>query len=59
MMFLVRNLPEPYSHNNIVFRINDIKDSVTSSGWTTTISAGIIPLRDYIKERLGIDDEEN
>lgn len=55
MMFLVRNLPEPYSHENIVFRIVNINDSVDSSGWTTVITAGIIPLRDYIKTRLSIE----
>jgi len=54
MMFLVRNLPEPYSHENIVFRIVDIQDSIEAGKWTTQITAGIIPLRDHIKVRLGI-----
>lgn len=54
MMFLVRNLPEPYSEQNIVFRIVDIQDSIESGKWMTTITAGIIPLRGYIKRRLGI-----
>jgi hypothetical protein len=54
MMFLVRNLPEPYSHENIVFRIIDIQDSIESGKWTTVITAGVIPLRDHIKVRLGI-----
>lgn len=54
MMFLVRNLPEPYSELDIVFRIVDIQDSIESGKWTTTITAGIIPLRGYIKKRLGI-----
>ena len=54
MMFLVRNLPEPYSHKNIVFRIVDVQESIEMSKWTTTITAGIIPLRDHIKKRLGI-----
>ena len=54
MMFLVRNLPEPYSHKNIVFRIVDVQESVEMSKWTTTITAGIIPLRDNIKKRLGV-----
>ena len=54
MMFLVRNLPEPYSEQNIIFRIVDITDNIEAGKWTTTITAGIIPLRDYIKQRLGI-----
>lgn len=55
MMFLVRNLPEPYSEKNIVFRIFDIQDSIESGKWVTTITAGVIPLRNNIKARLGID----
>jgi hypothetical protein len=55
MMFLVRNLPEPYSHKNIVFRIVDVVENVENGKWITTITAGIIPLRGFIKKRLGID----
>ena len=54
MMFLVRNLPEPYSHKNIVFRIVDVQETIESGKWVTTITAGIIPLRGWIKKRLGI-----
>jgi hypothetical protein len=54
MMFLVRNLPEPYSHKNIVFRVVDVQEAIEAGKWTTTIVAGIIPLRDYIKARLSI-----
>jgi len=53
MMFLVRNLPEPYSHENVVFRIVDVQESIESGKWTTTITAGVIPLREHIKVRLG------
>lgn len=53
MMFLVRNLPEPYSHQNIVFRIVDVQETVEASKWTTVITAGVIPLREQIKKRLG------
>jgi hypothetical protein len=55
MMFLVRNLPEPYSHKNIVFRIVDIQEVVEAGKWNTTITAGVIPLRENIAKRLGID----
>lgn len=55
MMFLVRNLPEPYSHTNIVFRIVNLTENIEAGKWTTTITAGILPLRKYVKERLGID----
>ncbi len=54
MMFLVRNLPEPYSHKNIVFRIIDVQESIDMGKWTTVITAGIIPLREHIKTRLRI-----
>ena len=54
MMFLVRNLPEPYSEQNIVFRIVNIEETVEASKWITTITAGVIPLRGFIKSRLGI-----
>jgi hypothetical protein len=54
MMFLVRNLPEPYSHENIVFRIVDVQETIEAGKWTTTITAGVIPLRGFIKDRLGI-----
>lgn len=56
MMFLVRNLPEPYSHKNIVFRIVDVQETIEAGKWITTITAGIVPLRGYIKARLGIND---
>jgi hypothetical protein len=54
MMFLVRNLPEPYSEKNIVFRIVDVQETVEAGKWTTQITAGVIPLRGFIKDRLGI-----
>jgi hypothetical protein len=54
MMFLVRNLPEPYSEKNIVFRIVDVQETVEAGKWTTQITAGVIPLRGFIKARLGI-----
>lgn len=52
--FLVKNLPEPYSHKNIIFRIIDVKHllSQEGNGWDTVITAGILPLRKYIKKRL-------
>jgi hypothetical protein len=54
MMFLCRNLPEPYSENNIVFRIVDVQETIEPGKWTTQITAGVIPLREHIKARLGI-----
>jgi hypothetical protein len=55
MMFLVRNLPEPYSHKNIVFRIVDVQETIEAGKWITNITAGIVPLRGFIKKRLGIN----
>jgi hypothetical protein len=54
MMFLVRNLPEPYSEKNTIFRIVDVQETVEAGKWTTQITAGVIPLREHIKARLGI-----
>lgn len=54
MMFLVRNLPAPYSEFNIIFRIMNVEETIESGQWTTVITAGIIPLREHIKTRLGI-----
>ena len=54
MMFLCKNLPNPYSENNIVFRIVNLEENVEPGNWTTTITAGVIPLRGFIKSRLGI-----
>lgn len=54
MMFLVKNLPRPYSSENVVFRIIDMHDNIDDSKWTTTITAGLIPLREHIKQRLGL-----
>jgi hypothetical protein len=52
-MFLV-DLPEPYSKENIVFRITNVTETLSKGQWTTTIVAGIIPLRGYIKTKLGL-----
>jgi hypothetical protein len=52
-MFLVE-LPEPYSKENIVFRITNVTETLSKGQWTTTIVAGIIPLRGYIKTKLGL-----
>lgn len=54
MMFLVRNFPEPYSHENIVFRVIDLTETIEGGKWTTVITAGIMPLRKQLKDRLGI-----
>lgn len=54
MMFLCRGLPEPYSEKNIVFRIVDVHETIEAGKWTTQITAGVIPLRQHIKDRLGL-----
>ena len=50
--FLVKNLPEPYSENNIIFRITDVHSTLETGNWETVIRAQISPLRNYIKNRL-------
>lgn len=54
--FRIRNLPEPYSHRNIIFRIIDVQQTVTGGVWETVIKAGILPLRKYIADQLNIKD---
>lgn len=56
-MFRVRGLPEPYSENNIVFRIVNLNDSVQNGQWTTTIVAGVIPLRGWLRSKLSLSDK--
>lgn len=53
-MFRVRGLPEPYSEDNIIFRIVNVNDTVQNGQWITTIIAGVIPLRGYFRSRLGL-----
>ena len=52
--FLVKNLPVPYSHRDIIFRIKDTTNIISQEGigWETKITAGLLPLRKYIKNRL-------
>jgi hypothetical protein len=50
--FLVRNLPEPYSHKNIIFRITDVIQHLEAGNWETTIRAGLLPLTKYITDRV-------
>lgn len=50
--FLVKNLPEPYSDRNIIFRITDVHQTLEAGNWETTIRAQPLPLRGYIKNRL-------
>jgi hypothetical protein len=54
MMFLVDGLPKPYSSENIIFRITDVTETLESGKWVTQITAGVIPLRNGIKTKLGI-----
>jgi hypothetical protein len=50
--FTVRNLPEPYSDRNIIFRITDVVQTLETGNWETLIRAQPLPLRGFIKKRL-------
>lgn len=50
--FLVKNLPEPYSEKNVIYRVTDVHHTLESGNWETVIRAGILPLNDYIKLKL-------
>jgi hypothetical protein len=51
-MFRVRGLPEPYSEENIVFRVVNVNDNIQNGQWVTSIVAGVIPLRGYFRSKL-------
>jgi hypothetical protein len=59
MTFLIRNLPNPYNHNDVAYRIVDVHHVLQNGKWDTTIKAGIIPLRGYVKQKIGIKDVKN
>jgi len=50
--FTIKNLPEPYSDRNIIFRTTDVIQTLEAGNWETTIRAQPLPLRAYIKTRL-------
>jgi hypothetical protein len=54
MTFLIRNLPNPYHHKDVAYRIVDVHHVIENGIWNTSIKAGIIPLRGYVKQKLGI-----
>jgi hypothetical protein len=54
MTFLIRNLPDPYNHKNVAYRIVDVRHTIQDGKWDTVVKAGIIPLRGYIKQKIGI-----
>ncbi len=54
MTFLIRNLPNPYHHKNVAYRIVDVHHTLQDGKWDTVVKAGIIPLRGYVKQKMGI-----
>ena len=50
--FLIKNLPEPYSDRNVIFRITDVHHTLESGTWETTIRAQLSPLKGYIKKSV-------
>jgi hypothetical protein len=55
MTFMIRNLPNPYNHKDVAYRIVDVHHTLQEGKWETTIKAGIIPLRGYVKNKMGIN----
>lgn len=43
--FSIKNLPKPYSETDVIFQIVDVTHSIQNGDWTTTIKAGIRPMR--------------
>ncbi len=50
--FLIKNLPEPYSDRNVIFRVTDVHQTLEAGNWETVIRAQLSPLKGYIKNRL-------
>ncbi len=42
--FSIKNLPRPYSENDVIFQIVDITHNLQNGDWTTSIKASIRPL---------------
>ena len=42
--FSIKNLPKPYSPDDVIFQIVDVTHNIQNGEWTTTIKAGIRPL---------------
>lgn len=53
--FSVRNLPRPYSENDVIFQIVDVTHNISDGNWTTTIKAGIRPIPPKEKLKLSRD----
>ena len=56
-LFRVRGFPEPYSENNVIFRIINVTDTIQNGNWMTTIIAGVIPLTGYFRSVLHPQDK--
>lgn len=56
MSFLIRNLPNPYNHKDVCYRIADVHHTLQDGKWDTVIKAGILPLKGYVKQKLGIEE---
>jgi hypothetical protein len=41
--FSIKNFPKPYSEEDVIFQIIDVKHSINNENWETTIKAGLRP----------------
>jgi hypothetical protein len=54
--FSIKNLPKPYSPDDVIFQIIDLTHSIQNGEWVTTIKAGIRP-RSKLKNTTGANYE--
>jgi hypothetical protein len=54
--FSIKNLPKPYSPEDVIFSIIDLTHSIQNGEWVTTIKAGIRP-RAKLKNTIGVNYE--
>lgn len=57
--FSIKNLPRPYSPDDVIFQIVDVNHVITDGDWKTTIKAAIRPLRGSKKYSNGKDEFES
>ena len=54
--FSIKNLPKPYSPDDVIFSIIDLTHSIQNGEWVTTIKAGIRP-KSKLKNTVGVNYE--
>lgn len=57
--FSIKNLPKPYSPEDVLFQIVDVSHTIQNGEWVTTIKAGVRPLRQAVYKYSNGHEEYN